>query len=56
MVNETLEEAARRIFVDETFSPAYLSQFRSLNKRVVNQRSGQRSLLSAFTQAMKSCS
>ena len=44
--DETLEEAARRIFVDETgISPAYLSQFRSYSdtkrdKRVVNQRSG----------------
>ena len=55
--DETLEEAARRIFVDETgISPAYLSQFRSYSdikrdKRVVNQRSGQKArvVTTAFT-------
>ena len=42
--DETLEEAARRIFVNETgISPAYLSQFRSYSdtkrdKRIINQR------------------
>ena len=55
--DETLEEAARRIFVNETgISPAYLSQFRSYSdtkrdKRVVNQRSGQKArvVTTAFT-------
>jgi 8-oxo-dGTP diphosphatase len=55
--DETLEEAARRIFVDETgISPAYLSQFRSYSdtkrdKRVVNQLSGQKArvIATAFT-------
>ena len=46
--DETLEEAARRIFVNETgILPSYLSQFRSYSdtkrdKRVINQRSGQK--------------
>ena len=55
--DETLEEAARKIFVNETgISPAYLSQFRSYSdtkrdKRVINQRSGQKArvVTTAFT-------
>ena len=55
--DQTLEEAARRIFVEETgISPAYLSQFRSYSdtkrdKRVINQRSGQKARVftTAFT-------
>ena len=55
--DETLEEAARRIFVNETgISPAYLSQFRSYSdtkrdRRVINQRSSQKArvVTTAFT-------
>ena len=55
--DETLEEAARRIFVDETgIFPAYISQFRSYSeikrdKRTINQRSGQKArvITTAFT-------
>ena len=49
--DETLEEAARRIFVSETgISPAYLSQFRSYSdtkrdRRIVNQRTEQKARL-----------
>ena len=55
--DETLEEAARRIFVTETgISPAYLSQFRSYSdikrdNRIINELSGQkvRVVTTAFT-------
>ena len=55
--DETLEEAARRIFVAETgISPAYLNQFRSYSdtrrdSRIVDKRSGQKArvVTTAFT-------
>ena len=55
--NETLEESARRIFVNETgILPNYLSQFRSYSdtkrdSRIVNQMSGQKArvVTTAFT-------
>ena len=64
--DETLEEAARRIFVTETgILPSYLNQFRSYSDtkrdvRVINQRSEQKQellqlLLLLFIPVMKSC-
>tara|TARA_B100000401_G_scaffold7588_1_gene4927 strand:- start:5 stop:760 length:756 start_codon:yes stop_codon:yes gene_type:complete len=55
--DETLEEAARKIFVNETgISPAYLNQFRTYSdikrdRRIINQRTEQKArvITTAFT-------
>lgn len=55
--DETLEEAARKIFLNETgIFPKYISQFRSYSEtkrdnRIINQRSGQKArvITTAFT-------
>ena len=55
--DETLEEAARRIFVNETgISPAYLNQFRTYSdtkrdRRIINQRTEEKArvVTTAFT-------